>query len=235
MDNGSYIKLHRKMLQWEWYDHDNTKILFLHLLLTASWKESRWHGITLQPGELIRTNENLGQELGKSIKQIRAALENLKRTGEVATRFESGIRIITVKNWDQYQKEGSQTGNQRAAKKAGEGQQDGQPKGSTRAAYKESKESKNVRSVYTPHTAPTFSEVQEFCFANGYQNVDVAKFMEYNEAAGWKMDWKKAVELWWKKDKERGTKRNNFGNIIEHEYDFDALEAALMGGRNETD
>ena len=137
MDNGSFIKLHRKMLEWEWYDHDNTKLLFIHLLLIASWKEYEWHGIQLYPGELIRSNQNLGTELGKSVKQIRAALENLKRTGEVATRFEAGTRIITIKNWGQYQGEGSRMGSQRAPKRAGKGQQNGQDEGSQRATYKE--------------------------------------------------------------------------------------------------
>ena len=227
MGDGSYIKLHRKMLDWEWYDNTNTKMLFIHLLLIASWKECKWHGIKLHPGDLIRTNENMAQELGLSIQQVKTAISNLKSTHEITCKKIGRIRIITVKNWGLYQ-----GNNLKTTSSATQSQPDNNL---IVTAYKESKESKNVRSVYTPHTAPTFSEVQEFCFANGYQNVDVAKFMEYNEAAGWKMDWKKAVELWWKKDKERGTKRNNFGNIIEHDYDFDALEAALMGGRNETD
>ena len=149
MDNGSFIKLHRKMLEWEWYDHDNTKLLFIHLLLIASWKECQWHGIQLYPGELIRSNENLGTELGKTVKQIRAALENLKRTGEVATRFEAGTRIITVKNWGQYQGEGSRMGSQRAAKRAAKGQENGQQfgqdEGSQRATYKEYKEVKEYK------------------------------------------------------------------------------------------
>lgn len=38
-----YIKIHRKMLDWEWYDDIPTKTLFLHLLLTANWKDSKWH------------------------------------------------------------------------------------------------------------------------------------------------------------------------------------------------
>ena len=145
MGDGSFIKLHRKMLDWEWYDHDNTKLLFIHLLLIASWKDNQWRGIQLHPGDLIRTNENLGTELGMSVKQIRTALENLKRTGEVATHFEAGIRIITIKNWSQYQGEGSRKGSQRAAKEAAQGQQNGQDNDSKRAAYKEYKENKEYK------------------------------------------------------------------------------------------
>lgn len=225
MDNGSYIKLHRKMLDWEWYDHDNVKLLFLHLLLIASWKESKWHGITLHPGELIRTNENLGHELGKTNKQIRAALEALKRTGEVATRFEAGTRIITVKNWGQYQTEGSSLGSQRAAVWAGEGQ----AKGSRRAAYKESKESKNVKNVYT---APTHTEIESYCLEQNYQGIDIDRFIEYNSGKGWSMDWKVALDLWYKKGKEQKPKQNgnSFTRMIQHDdYDMDELERKLLG------
>ena len=103
MDNGSFIKIHRKMLDWEWYDNPNTKILFWHLLLIANWKETSWHGIKLYPGEVIRTNENLSNELNLSIQQIKASLNNLKTTHEITCRKVGKIRVITIKNWGAYQ------------------------------------------------------------------------------------------------------------------------------------
>ena len=36
MLESGFIKLHRKILKWEWYDEPNTMRLFIHLLLTAS-------------------------------------------------------------------------------------------------------------------------------------------------------------------------------------------------------
>ncbi len=36
---GGYIALHRQMLNWEWYKNTNTKVLFIHLLLKANYKD----------------------------------------------------------------------------------------------------------------------------------------------------------------------------------------------------
>lgn len=225
MAKGSYIKLHRKFLDWEWYRHDGTKLLFLHLILIASWKDSTWHGIELHPGDLIRTNEHLAEDLGRSVKQIRSALENLKRTGEVAVRFVGRIRIITIKNWGLYQIEGSKVGTDMGTETVTE-------TAANRAPYKEYKNYKNVRNVYVPNTPPTFEEIQDYCFANGYQNTDIQAFMDYNEAQNWKMDWKKALVLWNKKDKERGKRSGNqFTSMIQHDdYDMADIEAAWMEG-----
>lgn len=47
LENG-FIKLYRSLLKWEWYDDVNTKVVFLHLLLTVSIEDSKWHGITVR-------------------------------------------------------------------------------------------------------------------------------------------------------------------------------------------
>ena len=41
MEQGGFIKLYRSMLQWEWYDDVNVKVLFLHLLLKANYEEKK--------------------------------------------------------------------------------------------------------------------------------------------------------------------------------------------------
>ena len=50
--NG-FIKIYRSMLKWEWYEDVNTKAVFLHLLLTANFKDTKWQGITIKRGEVI--------------------------------------------------------------------------------------------------------------------------------------------------------------------------------------
>ena len=39
-----WIKVHRKLVDWEWYNDINVKVVFLHLLLTANHKEKQWKG-----------------------------------------------------------------------------------------------------------------------------------------------------------------------------------------------
>ncbi len=42
-NNGTWIKLYRKMKHWEWYDDIPTKVLFIELLLTVNSKDKQWH------------------------------------------------------------------------------------------------------------------------------------------------------------------------------------------------
>lgn len=100
--NG-FIKVHRKLIQWGWYQDHVVKDLFLHLLLTASFKESEWMGRTIQKGQLITSYGNLANELGFSVQQIRTAVNKLKSTGEITTQSTNRFTIITVVNWGKYQ------------------------------------------------------------------------------------------------------------------------------------
>ena len=40
-----WIKIHREILNWEWYDDINTTRLYVHIQLKASFKDSKWKGI----------------------------------------------------------------------------------------------------------------------------------------------------------------------------------------------
>ena len=49
LENG-FVKLHRSLLKWEWYDDLNTFKLFMHLLLTVNYYDSKWHGVMIKRG-----------------------------------------------------------------------------------------------------------------------------------------------------------------------------------------
>lgn len=80
MYTEGFINLHRKILDWEWYDDNNVKIVFIHLLLTTNWTKAKWHGIEILPGQRITSREILATETGLSVRQVRTALEKLKKT-----------------------------------------------------------------------------------------------------------------------------------------------------------
>lgn len=103
MDNNGWIKLHTKILQWEWYDDRNTFSVFLHLLLTANWQTGRWHGIEIKRGQRITSLSKLAKELKLSTQNVRTALLHLKSTGEITNESQSNSRIITIKKYDDYQ------------------------------------------------------------------------------------------------------------------------------------
>lgn len=80
MYTEGFINLHRKILDWEWYDDINVFRVFTHLLLTVNWTPAKWHGIEILPGQRITSREILATETGLSVRQIRTALEKLKKT-----------------------------------------------------------------------------------------------------------------------------------------------------------
>lgn len=80
MYTEGYIKMHRKILEWEWYDDINVYRLFTHLIFTANWTNATWHGIELKAGQTITSREHLAEETGLTIQQIRTALKKLEST-----------------------------------------------------------------------------------------------------------------------------------------------------------
>lgn len=101
-----FIQLHRKLIEWEWYDDLPTFKLFIHLLLKANYKTKIWRGETIERGQLKTSISHLAHETGLSEKQIRTALNKLIKTGEVGKATTSHNTVITVLSYNSYQDKG---------------------------------------------------------------------------------------------------------------------------------
>lgn len=100
--NG-YIKLHRKLVDWEWYTDVNVKVVFLHLLLTANFKKNVYQGIEVLPGQTIVGTNALAVNTGLSRQQVRTALNKLVLTNEITIKSTNKFSLITIENWSSYQ------------------------------------------------------------------------------------------------------------------------------------
>ena len=98
-----FIKLSHKLLDWEWYNNTNVKVLFIHCLLKANYKPGSWHGIHYEAGQFITSLPRLSKETGQTIRQVRDNLDKLKMTGELTSTILPKGRLITVNNWKLYQ------------------------------------------------------------------------------------------------------------------------------------
>ena len=103
-----YVKISRKILEWEWYTDVNTKVLFLHILLKANWKPGRFQGIEIPRGSFVTSLQNLAVETGLTIRNVRTALKHLENTGEVTSNRHAKFSVITIKNYDKYQSSDNQ-------------------------------------------------------------------------------------------------------------------------------
>lgn len=98
-----YIRVHRKITDWEWYGDHNTCRLFMHLLYTVNWEDRNWQGKIIPAGARIVTMDRLATEAGMTISEIRTALGHLKKTGEVTVHPSNKYTLITVNNYSKYQ------------------------------------------------------------------------------------------------------------------------------------
>lgn len=142
MDNG-WIKIHRSILDWEWYSDIKVRLLWYHLLLIANYKDKQWRGRTIQVGQIATSLEHLSVGAGLSVQETRTALGKLESTNDIIKESTNGFTVITICKYAFYQgceSEEQQTNNKPATNQQ---QTDNKPLTTT----KEYKEINNINSV----------------------------------------------------------------------------------------
>ena len=200
LENG-YVKLYRSLLKWEWYDDVNTKVVFLHLLLTVSIEDSRWHGTVIRRGSRVSSYAVLAKETRLSVDMVRTAIKHLESTGEVTRYKYPKYTVFAINNFDKFQSVPSNV--------PGSSQQ-----------YKKVKEDKEDKECYYAAAAPsalsctsaaaaaTEEEVRSYADQIG-AGCDAGEFFRVMQANDWRYhgeplrDWKAFFRAWEEKDKQR--------------------------------
>lgn len=102
-DLGGFVKLDRKILNWEWWDDINVFRLFVTILLMANWENRSWRGREIKRGQIFTSISSLSKKSGLTIKQTRTALDKLIMTHELTSEVASDGTLLTVVNYDVYQ------------------------------------------------------------------------------------------------------------------------------------
>lgn len=167
---SGWIKLHRQIKEWEWYDDTNTFRVFMHLLLSANIKPNRYHGHDIPVGSLVTSVKSLAKTLNLSCAQVRLALSKLS-VSEIANETTNNFSIISIVKWDYYQSK-SQTDDKRIAN----GSQTDDKRIATLKEVK-NKEVKNKEYIYT-------SNFDEFwnIFPNTRRGSKEKAFIAYKKA-----------------------------------------------------
>lgn len=99
---GGYIKLHRQLLNWEWWDNANMTRIWIYFLLKANYQDSTWHGITIPRGSFITSLDAICKDTGLSVREIRTCLNRLKSTGELTIKTTNRYTMVTISKYDVY-------------------------------------------------------------------------------------------------------------------------------------
>ena len=140
--NEGWIIIHYKFVDWEWYKDTNTKVVFIHCLLKANWKDGKFKGYDVPRGSFVTGRKELAKELNLTEQQIRTTLEHLKSTNELTIKTTKKFSIITINNYELYQ-QNNQENNQQVT--------NNQPTSNQQVTTIE--ESKKVRNIYNNNSA----------------------------------------------------------------------------------
>ena len=253
---GGHIKLDRRILEWEWYGDINTCRLFIHLLLKVNWKDGRFQGTEVPRGSLVTSYSNLAKDTGLSVKNVRTALNHLETTGEVAVNRHSKFSVVTIKNYNVYQTDGTVTGSQVAVNRQATGSQ---PATIEESKKERRKESNNIPSapddkspcagsfLLNDGTSYEITENDVENFQQLYPGIDVRQ--EIRNITGWclsnpknrktKAGAKRFLNGWLARSQNSArpsqkskAKPTGFTNFQQRDYDFDQLEKQLLGAQN---
>jgi hypothetical protein len=206
-----WIKLHRKLVDWEWYTDNPVKIVFIHLLLTANHEPKKWQGKIIEAGEKVTSLAALADETNLSVKQVRLALQKLENTKEIECKRTNRYTLIKVLNYSVYQSYDEYIGQTKDKQRANKGQ--------TKGNKQEDKEDKECKNNYKSvcinkqsnnykddrlYCAPTLAEVKAYCKEQGLI-IKADKFFYHYQSKGWQgvVDWKAKAHSWNEQDKSK--------------------------------
>jgi len=98
-----WIKIYRKLREWEWYKDSKMVHLFIHLLISANRKPGKFEGMDISRGQLITGRKQLCFDTGISEQSIRTCLDKLKSTSEITIKSTNKFSVITLINYGLYQ------------------------------------------------------------------------------------------------------------------------------------
>lgn len=100
---SGWIKLHRSLKEWEWYDDSACVLLLVHLLVSVNYETKKWKGITIEAGSMVLSWDSVAKGSKLSIQQCRTAMRKLENSGEVTRKATNKYQVITLTKWEKLQ------------------------------------------------------------------------------------------------------------------------------------
>jgi DNA-binding transcriptional MerR regulator len=181
-----WIKIHRKFLDWEWFNKSEAVHLFMYLVLKANHKDGQWQGIDIKKGQFVTSFGKISSDTGISLQTIRTLLKKFEKTNEINIQTTNKFTIVTLCKYECYQQENEPTNTQLTNEQQ-----------TTNKQLTTNKNDKNEKKFIPP----TFNDVLEYCMQNNL-DVDGVKFINFYESKGWMVgknkmkDWKAAIRTW---------------------------------------
>lgn len=214
MQESGYIRIHRSLLDWEWFTSGSVLRVWMYLLIKANWKDGRFRGEKIPRGSLITSYTRIAEGTGLSRPSVVRAIAKLKETGEIKVRNKHRYSHIFITRYEEYQDDRLN----KFTDDDNDHDNDQQPHRLNKftdddTQYKKGniylKEGKKGRKNFPP----TLDEVRDYVKENNY-SVDPDRFFTYYKSSDWKdkngrsFDWKAKIDLWEIDDRKKKDGQN---------------------------
>jgi hypothetical protein len=98
-EKEDWIKLHKSLLDWEWYSNSKMLHLWIHILLSANKVDKKWQSIEIKRGQFVTSLIKIASYLNLSIRTIRTNLLRLQKSKDIVIKTTNKFTIITVVNY----------------------------------------------------------------------------------------------------------------------------------------
>ena len=217
MADKGWIKLYRKVREnWIWENPEYFKA-WVDILLMANHEDKQilfnGHVITIRKGQKLTSLSKLAERWNWSRNRVDRYLRLLSEAEMVtASRTPNGT-LLTVEKYGFYQ---APWDSDEATHEATAGATDGATGEATVGAQTRIKELKNEKEVCVEtHTIPAPDDVIGLAIMLGQEltEEEAQRFIDYNAALGWKMEWQYALKRWLDRHIEKQKEQENrWGN-----------------------
>lgn len=202
--NG-FIKLSRQLTEWEWVDDPSMLAVWVHCLLSANWKDYKYHGETIPRGSFVTSTRTFAERCGLSERTVRRCFEKLESTGEIERQVTHRGTIVKVLNYAAFQD--SENGERRTPVRTAV------PTAVRTAVQLEKKERnkevknkrERVKKEKNAETgAPSITDIISFCSSEGL-NIDPERFFSYYTQRNWDgvTDWRERAKAWNRRERSQ--------------------------------
>ena len=232
MIKQGWVTIHRRILDWEWYNDHEVFRLFMFMLLSANHADGKYKGVLVPRGSLITERIALSEKTGLSQQQIRTAINKLKSTGEITSKNTNKYSIISITNWDEYQTINQQnnqpsTSHQPAINQPSTTNNNKNNKNNETSKAKDigNKKPLPARAKFKP---PTIDEIKAHSKEKALPD-ESDNFWNFYESNGWKVgknkmsSWKSAFSGWCSR-KDQFTKKVGNGEYIINQDVWNSLD-----------
>lgn len=104
---SGYVRIYRQLLGHHAFRNDAEAMAFAWMVLRASWRDVRvrykGQSVNLSRGQLAVSVRDLAENLDRPKGWVERLLTRLKNETMVETRAETGVTVITICNYDEFQ------------------------------------------------------------------------------------------------------------------------------------